>query len=161
MGCLAMDGLLAVIRLRGIVGVPGDVEATLKMLRLHKVNHATLVEDTPSYRGMLLKASGYITYGEVNKETLTELLRKRGRLVGNKPVTDEYAKKLGFTGLEELAEALLEGRVKVKDLPGLKPVFRLHPPSGGFKRSVKKPIGAGGELGYRGAEINELLKKMM
>ncbi|RLF12902.1 MAG: 50S ribosomal protein L30 [Thermoprotei archaeon] len=156
-----MSKLLAVVRLRGVVGVPENVEATLKMLRLHKVNHATLVEDTSSYKGMLLKASGYITYGEVDQETLTALLRRRGRLRGNKPVTDDYAKKLGFEGLEGLAEALLEGKVRLKDLPGLKPVFRLHPPSGGFKKSVKKPLGAGGELGYRGVSINELLKKMM
>lgn len=156
-----MVKLLAVVRLRGVVGVPEDIEATLKMLRLHKVNHATLVEDTPSYQGMLLKASGYITYGEIDKGTLIELLKKRGRLVGNRPVTDEYAKKLGFDGLEGLAEAILEGRIRLKELPGFKPVFRLHPPGGGFKKSVKKPIGAGGELGYRGAGINELLRKMM
>ncbi len=153
--------LLAVVRLRGVVGVPEDIEATLKMLRLHKRNHATIVEDTPSYRGMLNKASGYITYGEVDAETLAELLRKRGRLIGNKPLTDDYVKKLGFSSIEELARALIEGKVRLKDLPKLKPVFRLHPPSGGFKRSVKKPFGAGGELGYRGSAINELLRRMM
>ena len=153
--------LLAVIRLRGIVGVPQDVEDTLKMLRLHRRNHATLVEDTPPYRGMLQKASGYITYGEIDLETLTELLRRRGRLTGNKPLTDDYVRKLGYSSIEDLARALYEGKVRLKDVPKLKPVFRLHPPSGGFKKSIKKPYGAGGELGYRGPAINELLKRMM
>lgn len=156
-----MSKLIAVVRLRGTVGVPRDVESTLRMLRLHKTNHATLVEDAPSYKGMLSKVAGYVTYGEINKETLALLLKKRGRLRGGKPLTDEYVRKMGFDGFDGLAEALLEGKVKLKDLPGLKLVFKLHPPSGGFKRSLKKPIGTNGELGYRGSKINELLRKMM
>jgi len=43
----------------------------------------------------------------------------------------------------------------------VKPVFRLHPPRGGFKGSIRKPYGAGGELGYRGAAINELIRRML
>jgi len=156
-----MPKLLAVIRLRGAAGVPRKVKDTLKMLNLHKTNHATIVEDTPSYRGMLEKVAGYVAYGEVNREVLADLLRRRGRLRGNKPVTDDFAKRLGFESLEDVADALLEGKVRLKELRGLKPVFRLHPPRGGFKGSIKKMAGAGGELGYRGSDINELLKDMM
>jgi len=158
---VAMPKLLAVIRLRGAAGVPRKVKDTLKMLNLHKTNHATIVEDTPSYRGMLEKVAGYVAYGEVNREVLADLLRRRGRLRGNKPVTDDFAKRLGFESLEDVADALLEGKVRLKELRGLKPVFRLHPPRGGFKGSIKKMAGAGGELGYRGSDINELLKDMM
>ncbi|MEM2203989.1 MAG: 50S ribosomal protein L30, partial [Sulfolobales archaeon] len=43
----------------------------------------------------------------------------------------------------------------------VKPVFRLHPPSGGFKGSIKKPYGNGGELGYRGQDINDLIRRMI
>ncbi|MCX8204234.1 MAG: 50S ribosomal protein L30 [Candidatus Nezhaarchaeota archaeon] len=156
-----MSKLIAVVRLRGRVGVLSDIKNTLKMLRLHKTNHVTLVEDTPDYKGMLSKVAGYVTYGEVDKETLALLLKKRGRLRGDKLLDDEYAKKLGFNGLDDLAAALSEGKIKLKDLPGLKPVFRLHPPSGGFKKSLKKPVGTDGELGYRGSKINELLKRML
>jgi large subunit ribosomal protein L30 len=60
-----------------------------------------------------------------------------------------------------LAQALLEEKVKLKDLKIIKPVFRLHPPKKGFKRSVKKMFNDGGELGYRGPEINELLLRMI
>lgn len=154
-------GLLAAIRLRGNVGVPADVRSTLRMLRLTRANHATLLEDDPALRGMLEKASGYLTYGELNLETLIVLLKERGRLRGDKPLIDDYAKKLKFNSMEELATALFEGKLKFKDLPNIKPVFRLHPPSGGFNKSIKKPYGSGGELGYRGRDINELLKKMI
>ncbi|MBR9680336.1 MAG: hypothetical protein GOU98_00755 [Candidatus Altiarchaeota archaeon] len=38
--------------------------------------------------------------------------------------------------------------------------FRLHPPRGGFKKTIKRPK-PDGELGYRGEKINELILKML
>ena len=43
----------------------------------------------------------------------------------------------------------------------IKPLFRLRPPSKGFKGKVKKSFAAGGEAGYRGHSINDLLERMM
>ncbi|AEC51277.1 50S ribosomal protein L30P [Pyrococcus sp. NA2] len=152
---------LAVIRIRGRVNVKKPIRDTLAMLRLHRVNHCVIVDDTPSYLGMLRKAKDYITWGEINAETLAKLIRKRGRLIGNKPVTDEYVKeKLGMT-IEEFAEKVVKGEMSLKDLPNLKPVFRLHPPRGGFRGSKKRSFQEGGALGYRGEKINELIERML
>ncbi|AAL81927.1 50S ribosomal protein L30 [Pyrococcus furiosus DSM 3638] len=152
---------LAVIRIRGRVNVKRPVRDTLAMLRLHRVNHCVIVDDTPSYLGMLQKAKDYITWGEINAETLAKLIRKRGRLIGNKPVTDEYVKeKLGMT-IEEFAQKVVNGEMSLKDLPNLKPVFRLHPPRGGFRGSKKRSFKEGGALGYRGEKINELIERML
>ncbi|MEM0379812.1 MAG: 50S ribosomal protein L30, partial [Desulfurococcaceae archaeon] len=63
--------------------------------------------------------------------------------------------------IEDLAKAIFEGRIKLHKQSYIKPVFRLHPPQGGFKKSIKKPYGDGGELGYRGRDINELIMKMI
>ena len=157
--------LYAVIRLRGIPDTPYDIEYTLKLLRLHKKFHCVLVySDNPGIEGMLFKVKDWITWGEIDRETLIELLRRRGRIPGNKPLTDEHVKeKLKLPGgIEELADKLLKGELKLNKLANLvKPVFRLHPPRGGFKGTVKRPFGAGGETGYRGEKINELLKKMI
>ncbi|AMM54422.1 MULTISPECIES: 50S ribosomal protein L30 [Thermococcaceae] len=152
---------LAVIRIRGRVNVKRPVRDTLAMLRLHRVNHCVIVDDTPSYLGMLQKAKDYITWGEINAETLAKLIRKRGRLIGNKPVTDEYVKeKLGMT-IEEFAQKVVNGEMSLKDLPNLKPVFRLHPPRGGFRGSKKRSFKEGGALGYRGEKINDLIERML
>lgn len=153
--------LLAVIRIRGQPDRRPEERKTLELLRLHKRFHCVLVPDTPSIRGMLKVVEYVVTYGEIDRETLALLLKRRGRLTGNRRLTLEYLKSIGFNSFEELAEALLEGKVRVKDLPEMKPVFRLHPPSGGFKGSVKKHYREGGELGYRGPAINELLKRMI
>ncbi|WP_048149438.1 50S ribosomal protein L30 [Palaeococcus ferrophilus] len=151
---------VAIVRVRGRVGVRREVKDTLAMLRLHKVNHMVIVDDTPSYKGMIQKAKDYITWGEIDRETLAKLLRKRGRLSGNRRLTDEYVQeKLGMS-IEEFAEKVVNGEMKLSDLEGLKPVFRLHPPRGGHK-TIKRTFKEGGALGYRGEKINELLERMM
>jgi large subunit ribosomal protein L30 len=157
----AGEKCLVVVRIRGTINVRGDVKDTLAMLRLHKPNHATLIPATPTYLGMLQKAKDYIAWGEASKETIAKLLRFKGRLIGGKRLTEENLKKLGFKGFNHLAEALYSGKIRLKDISELKPVFRLHPPSGGFKRPVKKAFSEGGELGYRGEEINGLIEKMV
>ena len=152
---------LALIRLRSGIRARGEVRDTLAMLRLHRINHLVIVDDNPSYRGMIQKVKDYITWGEIDKETLVKLLRKRGRLVGNKPITDEYVQeKLGMT-IEEFAEKVINGEMKLRDLPNIKPVFRLHPPRGGLRGSKKRSFKEGGALGYRGEKINELIERML
>ncbi|RLI08923.1 50S ribosomal protein L30 [Candidatus Bathyarchaeota archaeon] len=153
--------LLAVIRIRGTVNVPEPARYTMALLGLHRNCHATLIDDRPSYLGMLRKAQVWLTWGEVDLETLTELLRRRGTLKGGKPITDDYARRLGFESLEDLAKAIYELKVDFRSLPDVKPVFRLHPPSGGYRGKVKRSFREGGAWGYRGTAINDLLKRMM
>ncbi len=152
--------MYAVVRIRGRVGVRKEVEDTLRMLRLKRVNNCVLVPENPSFKGMLEKAKDYITWGEINKETLVALLRKRLRLKGDKRVDEKILKEVtDFNSFEEFADALLEGKIRLKDFERLNPVFRLTPPSKGFK-SVKQHWPKG-DLGYRGEAINELLERMI
>ncbi|MCE4610662.1 MAG: 50S ribosomal protein L30 [Desulfurococcales archaeon] len=157
--------LYAVIRIRGMSGVHPEVERTLYLLRLRQKYAAAIYHSSlPGIWGMLKRVENWATFGEVDKPTLVELIRVRGRLLGDKPITDEWVKSsLGLSGVEELAEKLLAGEIhyhKLKSL-GVKPFFRLHPPRGGFKGSIKRPYGDGGELGYRGSAINELIRRML
>jgi len=156
--CIKGEKMFAVIRIRGRVGVRREIEDTLKLLRLNRVNNCVLVENSPSILGMLEKAKDFITWGEINKETLIELLKKRLRLKGNKRVSEEDLKKVGINSFEELADALLSGK-KLKEFEIFNPVFKLTPPKHGFK-SVKEHWPKG-DLGYRKEAINELLKRMI
>lgn len=159
--------LYAIIRIRGQADVPPDVEYTLKLLRLHrKYNLVIYPADLPGLEEMLLKVKDWVTWGEVDRATLVELLKRRGRVPGDKPLTDSYIEsKLGDIGVksvESLAHALIDGRAELHKLDEIiKPVFRLHPPRGGFEHSIKKPYGDRGELGYRGPSINDLIKRML
>jgi large subunit ribosomal protein L30 len=157
----AQKRCLAVVRVRGVSDIYREIKETMNMLRLQKNCHATLLDDRPAYLGMLQKAQNYLTWGEVSKETLALLLTKRGRLVGNRKLNDEYAQKAGKKSLDELAAAIVKGDIDFHSLPSMKPVFRLHPPSKGFRGKVKQSFAVGGAAGYRGEAINELLEHMI
>lgn len=155
-----MFNLFAVIRLRGSVKTKKEINDTLEMLKLKRVNHCVIVPQTPQYEGMLKKVKDYITYGEIDKRTLVELLKKRGRIEKNLELNESNLKELtGFDNFEKFADALISGKVKIKDFKKIKPVFRLNPPRKGLK-SIKLQYPKG-DLGYRKEKINELLDRMM
>ena len=152
------------VRIRGAPGMSGKILDTLKMLRMHKVNHGVLIWGVKSYWGMLNKCKDFIAYGEINEKTLLHLMRARGKIEGNKPLTEEYIKKLTkYKSMKELAKALLKGEIQYKDndIYKVKPVFRLHPPRKGHRGSIKKHYGEGGSLGNVGEYINEIIHKMI
>ena len=160
--------MFLVIRVRGTTGVIQNIADTLDMLRLNRISHAVLIEENPSYEGMLQKAKDYITWGEIDAETVAAMIAKRGRLPGNVKVTDEYvAENSDYNNIEELAKALVDGKVKLlvdgkvklADV-GIKPVFRLHPPRKGYE-DIRLSVQEGGSLGYRGEEIKDLAKRML
>ena len=152
---------LVAVRIRGLSDISQEIKDTMTMLRLTRNCHATLLDNRPAYNGMLRKSKDYLTWGEVSQENIALLLKKRGKLVGDKTLTDEYAKELDYESLDKLAEAIFKVEVEFSSLPEVKPVFRLRPPKKGFKGKVKRSFAAGGEAGYRGEEINELLKRMV
>ena len=151
---------LAVIRVRGVSGIYREISETLKMLHLTRNCHATLIDDRPSYLGMLHKAKDYLAWGEVSEESVVLLLRKRGKLVGDKKLNDENVQGIGYESIDDLAKAVYELRVEYGSLRNVKPVFRLHPPRKGFSGKVKKSFAAGGVTGYRSEVINDLIKRM-
>ena len=134
---------------------------TLQMLHLIRNNYAVLVDNRPSFLGMIKTVQDYVTYGEASKETVKALIKEKGRLTGSKKLTDEYAQKVGHKSLDELADAVSGCRVEYWKLPNIQPVFRLHPPTKGFRGKIKRSYRSGGELGYRGEKVNELLKRML
>ena len=152
--------MYAVIRIRGRTGIKKDIADTLDMLNLTRISHAVVIPETPSYKGMLQKAKDYITWGEISEEAYKDLLAVRGRLPGNKRVTDEYiSENTDYSTVEELAVALFNGETTLKD-NGLKPIFRLNPPRKGYK-GTRVAYTQGGSLGYRSEDINELISKML
>jgi len=152
---------LAVVRVRGVNDVYREIKETMNMLHLTRNCHATLLDSRPSYLGMLRKAQHYLAWGEISKETLTLLLKRRGRLIGNKKLADEYAQRVGKKSLEELAQAIHNGEVEFSRLPDVKPIFRLHPPTRGFRGKVKRSFASGGVTGNQGEAINNLLEQMI
>ncbi len=149
----------AVVLVRGLVNVRQEIRDTIRRLRLTRVNHAVVVPETPEVKGMLNYAQGYVTWGEIDKETLEHLLLKWGRFEGDVPVTKKEIEARTGMSWDEFLDAVINNKIKLSDL-GIKP-FRLHPPRKGYERGgVKHSFKAGGALGYRGEKINDLLRRM-
>ncbi len=153
---------IAVVRIRGKVGVKKDVNDTTKMLRLYNKHTCVILNNDPQHLGMLEKLKNHVTWGEIEENTFKLLLERRGRLPNKQQLTDGYVKeKLGI-GLEQFAKEFLEFKRSLKDIPGLKQFFKLIPPEKGFeKKGIKFQFSLGGALGYRKEKINELLVRMI
>lgn len=156
---------LLAVRLRGTAGDNPDVRKTMESLSLLRVYQARLLRNDSSTAGMLRAAKHLVAWGEVDPLTLGQLLAKRAEGENRSMVLDEDFVKRRFNkdGFGQLASSLVAGEVEIGDLwrAGLKPRFRLHPPRGGFKRSTRRAFSDGGELGYRGGEINSLVRRMI
>ena len=93
---------IAVIRIKGMVGLNKDIAETLHRLRLRK-KYVCVVLDNPSetQMGMVKAVRNCVAYGEISAETYKQLKEMRGK--------DDPNNK-----------------------GNLKPYFRLHPPRGGI-----------------------------
>lgn len=140
--------MIAVIRLRGTVKARVEVEYTLNLLRLRRKMHCILLKENASSKGMLLSVKDYVTWGEISDQVLKQMIVKRARKEGEKRLTEKESLEV------------FEKIKKHNDFDGIKRVFRLTPPSKGFRKSIKQHYPKG-ELGFRGEKINELLKRMI
>ena len=151
----------AVVRVRGLININPDIKKTLNLLNLTRANHCVLTDENPTTKGMLQVAKDYITWGEIDNKVLTKLITKRGKLEGDKSLTDEYIKSAtSYDNIEKVSKAILDDKIKYKDIPNVKPVFRLSPPRKGYE-GIKRSFQNKGALGYRGNKINVLIEKMI
>ena len=151
----------AVLRLRGKGDLRHQVKDTLRMLHLTRQNHCSIVPEDATVRGMLHLVKDYVTWGEVDPEVLAKLLLRRGRQVGDKPIDDAFVKGHSkYKSIWDLSQAIAKGEATLQDVRELRPVIRLPPPRKGY-RGIKRGYHDGGDLGYRGKTINELLQRML
>ena len=122
---------IAIVRIRGKIRVSGKIIDTLDMLRLYRQNYCVVFEKTPSVVGMLRTVKDYVTWGEIDDETIKLILEKRG-------------------------EPHPEDKKKLKSYFRLSP-----PKGGFERKGIKKSYREGGALGYRGAKIKDLILRMI
>ncbi len=142
--------MIAVIRISGLVEIPKDVKETLNRLRLRRKYKCIIVSRKPEMLGMIAKVRNFVAYGRIDRETLIELIKKRGKALGNKKIKIEA---------EKIADELLNAKIEkgISEF-GLKPFFSLHPPRGGINSKMHFPKGV---LGDNGEKINELIRRML
>lgn len=150
--------MLAVIRLRGNVGLDHKKKDTLQMLNLDDKYSCTVVPESDDFVGMLKKVKNFVTWGEIDEDVLEDLLSKRARFKDGAEINSESLEARDFSDFEELVDDIIQSeKLETNDI---RPCISLSPPSGGFNGKLRN-IYPQGEAGYRGDKINELLNKMI
>lgn len=70
---------LAIIRIKGQIGLKKDINETLDRLRLRKKYVCVVIENTKENLGMIKKVKDFVAYGEITDEIYKELKEKRGK----------------------------------------------------------------------------------
>lgn len=73
-----MAGEIAIILIRSTIGTKPDVRRTLRQLGLVSKNSCVIVKDDPVSRGMLKIVKDYVTYGNIDEQTKSNLIEKKG-----------------------------------------------------------------------------------
>ena len=138
--------MIAVIRVRGQVGLRRDAVETLNRLRLRKKYSCIVIEKPKKEQlEMINSVRDFVAFGEIKEEVFEKLLKERAKSLDNKKIE---AKKI--------IEELKKGK-KYEEL-NIKPFFRLHPPRGGIKSKIHFPKGV---LGNHHEKINKLIERML
>lgn len=139
--------MIVAIRIAGQINIPNSMQEGLFRLRLRRKYTATLLHPTPENMKLLKSLRNYLAYGDIDKETLHELIKRRSQPLkkGQKLSPESIISELEKKGISNLS---------------IKPFFRLHPPRGGI--DAKKHFGVGkGVLGDNKENINNLIRRML
>lgn len=149
-----------VVRIKGTVNIPAWAKTTLDNLNLGKKFRATIIAENSETLGMLRKVKDIVAWTSVDASFVKELLEKKGRKNGYKPINDSDLPK-EYRNIEELAVAIAENKVTtLSKLKTIKPWFALSPPRGGFRRKTKTQYSQKGILGEN-QELVQLVKNML
>ncbi|MBI2548914.1 uL30 family ribosomal protein [Candidatus Woesearchaeota archaeon] len=127
----SVEGRVAVIRIRSLMGAQQVVKDTIAMLHLHRSHYCSVYPKTKAIVGMINRVKDYVTYGEITEETFQLLKEKRSEV----DPRDKNAIKPFFR---------------------LHP-----PRGGFERKGIKTPFTLGGALGYRREKINDLIRAMV
>jgi len=163
--------LCLVIRIRGIIGVSPKAKKVMRLFRLRQIHNATFVRLNEATIRMLRLIEPYVTYGNPSRTTVEKLIYKRGfaklnynriPIAENKVIEDGLGEKNNIRCVADLIHEIVTVGPAFKWANNFLWPFKLTSPRGGFSSKTKLlHFMEGGEAGYRGEEINAIVKKMI
>lgn len=157
-----------VIRVLGTYGVAPKVRKILQLLRLLQINNGVFLRVNKATVNMLVRAAPYITWGAPSVKSISDLIYKRGyaRIHGQRiPITSNEIvnKQLGVFNIKCVEDVIHEIATCGKQFKRVNTwlnVFKLNTPTGGWTAKKINYV-EGGDAGFRGDNINNLLAKMI
>jgi large subunit ribosomal protein L30 len=155
-----MMGLLLVLNLHGAINSSSGVREAMNQLKVIRKFSASVVADDPNTLGMLKLSKDYVAWTPVDAQLLTDLLEKKGMASTTRPLDAAALKKMGYKKHADLAQKMVKEQLRMSAVDGLVPYFRLPPPKGGFKRSLRRQYTEKGTLGAN-PNLQEIIRRML
>lgn len=153
-------GLLLVVNLHGQINSSAPVRKALNEMWVARKFSASVVTDDAPTVGMLRLCKDYIAWAPVDEALLGDLLKKRGMVSSNRSLDQGSLKQLGFKKHEDIAAMMLKDQVRLSAVKGVLPYFRLAPPKGGFKLSLRRQSTERGLLGNN-PKLEGIVRRMI
>jgi len=159
--------LLFVVRIRGINAIAPQTKKILQLLRLRQIHNGSFVKVNKATITMLRLVEPYVTYGEPNLKTISDLIYKRGYgkvnkqripLSNNKVIADSLGHH-GIICIEDLVHEIATVGPHFKEASNFLWPFKLSSPLGGYKQKGIS-FTEGGDYGNREEEINKFVRSM-
>lgn len=159
--------VLLVVRIRGINRLAPKPKKILQLFRLRQLNNAVFLKVNHSTLTMLRCIEPYVTYGEPNLKTVSELLYKRGHgkvhrqripLNSNKVIADSLGKH-DVLCMEDLINQIVTCGPAFKECNNFLWPIKLSNPLGGWTNKGLH-FSEGGDAGRREEAINKLVRRM-
>ena len=160
---------IIILRIVGVnERISKKITNVLREFKLLKLFSASVVDYTSETFEKIQLINSYVTWGFVNKKTVNSLVIKKGSVLENKVLKElnnqDIESNLGKHDIlciedivYELSSALSKNRKIVMNYLG----FFLLSPCEELKDNALKPYYIGGNTGYRGDKINDLVNKMI
>jgi len=152
--------LLLVLNLHGAINSSGPVRKALEELKVVRRFSASVVPSDASTLGTLRLCKDHVAWAPIDKDLLATLLMKRGMVSTTKALDAASLKRMGYKDHEDLASKMITGEMRLSAVEGLRPFFRLAPPKGGFKQSMRRATSEEGVLG-RNPQLGDLVRRML
>lgn len=153
-------GLILVVNLHGAINSASGVRKALEELKVLRKFSASVVTDDANTVGMLKLCKDRVAWAPVSADLLSTLLKKRGMVTETKALDAASLKKLGYSSYDDMAAKMVKEQVRLSAVAGLRPFFRLAPPKGGFKHSMRRQFSERGMLGSN-PNLEEAVRRMV
>jgi large subunit ribosomal protein L30 len=153
-------GLLLVVNIHGSINSSAPVRKAMNELKVARKFSASVVADEPPTVGMLRLCKDYVAWTPLKEGLLAELLKKRGMVSAAKTLDESSLKRLGYKNHEDMAAKMVKEQARLSSIEGILPFFRLAPPKGGFRRSLRRQSSEKGVLGSNPG-LEEIVRRMI
>jgi large subunit ribosomal protein L30 len=125
------------------------------MLNLKRINNLSIFQENEQAKKMIKPVQDYVAYGKITDAVLKELIEKKAL-----PLKAGDPKGQAKIDHKKVFADIKSGKTPKE--AGIRNLFKMSPPKGGFERKgIKTPFKLGGASGDRKEKMDELVLRMM